>query len=178
MVGGDLLLVFGDDLAGAARAANDAVRGLLQGVRGDHVAADAGGQQRGLVEHVGQISAGHAGGALGQGVERDVVGQRLVLGVHLEDLGAACDVRVGHRDLAVEAAGAQQRRVQDVRAVRRRDQDDAFAAGEAVHFHQQLVEGLFALVVASAHAGAALASHRVDLVDEDDARAVLAGLLE
>ena len=98
--------------------------------------------------------------------------------MHLENLGAAGQVRVRHRDLAVEAAGAQQRRVQDVRAVRRRDEDDALAAGEAVHLHQQLVQGLLALVVAAAHAGAALAAHRVDLVDEDDARAVLARLLE
>ena len=65
VVGGDLLFVLGDDLGLAARAAHHAVGGLLERVRGDHVAADAGGEQRGLVEHVGQIRAGHAGGALG-----------------------------------------------------------------------------------------------------------------
>ena len=52
------------------------------------------------------------------------------------------------------------------------------ALAEAVHLDQQLVEGLLALVVAAAQAGAALAADRVDLVDEDDARAVLLGLLE
>ncbi len=40
---------------------------------------------------------------------------------------------------------------------------------EAVHLDQHLVQGLFALVVAAAEAGAALAADRVDLVDEDDA---------
>jgi hypothetical protein len=49
---------------------------------------------------------------------------------------------------------------------------------EAVHLDQQLVERLLALVVAAAEAGAALAADRVDLVDEDDARRVLLGLLE
>ena len=82
------------------------------------------------------------------------------------------------RDLPVEAAGPQQRRVEDVGPVGGRDQDDALAVAEAVHLDQQLVERLLALVVAAAQAGAALAADGVDLVDEDDARAVLLGLLE
>ena len=49
---------------------------------------------------------------------------------------------------------------------------------EAVHLDQQLVEGLLALVVAAAHAGATVAADGVDLVDEDDRRGVLLGLLE
>ena len=52
------------------------------------------------------------------------------------------------------------------------------AFAEAVHLHQQLVQRLLALVVAAAESGAALAADGVDLVDEDDARAVLLGLLE
>ena len=52
------------------------------------------------------------------------------------------------------------------------------AVAEAVHLDQQLVQRLLALVVAAAEAGAALAADRVDLVDEDDAGAVLLGLLE
>src|SRR5690606_14896376 len=69
-------------------------------------------------------------------------------------------------------------RVEHVRAVGGGDDDHALAALEAVHLHQQLVEGLLALVVAAAEAGAAMAADRVDLVDEDDAGRVLLGLLE
>ena len=98
--------------------------------------------------------------------------------MHAQDGLAAGEIRVGHRDLAVEAARAQQRRIQDVRAVGGGDEDDALAVAEAVHFHQQLVECLLALVVPAAGAGAALAAHRVDLIDEDDARAVFLRLLE
>ena len=89
-------------------------------------------------------------------------------------------VQVGRvdADLAVEAAGAQQRGVEDVGTVRRRDQDDVGLDVEAVHLDEQLVEGLLALVVAAAHAGAAVAADGVDLVDEDDGRGVLLGLLE
>src|ERR1700730_18466061 len=48
---------------------------------------------------------------------------------------------------------------------------------EAIHLHQQLVEGLLALVVATAEAGAALAADGVDLIHEDDAGRVLLGLV-
>ncbi len=178
VVGGDLLLLLGDDLALPARAADHAVGGLLQGVGGDDVAADAGGEQCGLVEDVGQVGAGHAGGALGQGVEVGVRAQGLALGVDLEDLCAAGQVGVGDGDLAVEAAGAQQGGVEDVGTVGGCHEDDALAVTEAVHLHQQLVESLLAFVVSTTGAGAALAAHGIDLVDEDDAGAALPGLLE
>ena len=80
-------------------------------------------------------------------------------------------VRAVEDDLAVEAAGAQQRRVQDVRPVGGGDHDHVGVGVEAVHLDQDLVEGLLALVVGAAEAGAALAADRVDLVHEDDARA-------
>ena len=178
MVGGDLLLVLADDAALAARPADDAVDGLLQRGAGDDRAVLAGGQQRGLVDDVGQVGAGHADGALGQPVQVGVLGDRLALRVHLEYRAPAGEVRVRHRDLTVEAAGPQQRRVEDVGPVGGGDQDDALALAEAVHLDEQLVQRLLAFVVAAAEAGAALAADGVDLVDEDDARAVLLGLLE
>src|SRR5205823_12604361 len=58
------------------------------------------------------------------------------------------------------------------------DHDHVRVGVEAVHLDQELVQRLLALVVAAAEAGAALAADRVDLVDEDDAGAVLLGLVE
>ena len=98
--------------------------------------------------------------------------------VHLEDLVPAVEVGGVDRDLPVEAARTQQRRVEDVGTVGRGDEDDPAADVEAVHLDEQLVEGLLALVVTAAHAGAAVAADGVDLVDEDDRRSVLLGLLE
>ena len=81
-------------------------------------------------------------------------------------------------DLAVEAARPQQRGIEHVGPVRRRDEDHAVVGLEAVHLDEQLVERLLALVVTAAEAGAAMAADRVDLVDEDDARRVRLALLE
>ena len=105
-------------------------------------------------------------------VDRGVEG--LVLGVDLEDGQALVEVGQGHHDLAVEAARAQQRRVEHVGPVGRGHDHDALGGLEAVHLVEHLVEGLLALVVAAAEPGAALAADRVDLVDEDDRRGLLA----
>src|SRR5690606_4262213 len=56
--------------------------------------------------------------------------------------------------------------------------DDALVGLEAVHLDEQLVQGLLALVIATAKACATVPADSVDLVDEDDAGRVLLGLLE
>ena len=95
-----------------------------------------------------------------------------------ENALAALHVRTVDHDAAVETAGTQQRRIEDIRAVGGGHQDDAFVALEAVHLDQQLVQRLLPLVVPPAQAGATVTAHGVYLVDEDDARRVLLALLE
>ncbi len=108
--------------------------------------------------------------------EVDVCGERLVARVHAEDRLAPCDV--GRRDehLAVEAAGAEQRRVEILEAVRRRHDDDLVAGVEAVELDEELVQRL--VVLAMEAAAEASRADGVELVDEDDRGRVLARLLE
>ena len=117
-------------------------------------------------------------GVLRASLEVDALRERLALRVHLEDPLAALEVGRVDADLAVEATGTQQRRVEDVEAVRRRDEDDVRLGVEAVHLDEELVQRLLALVVPAAEARAAVTADRVDLVDEDDGRRVLLGLVE
>jgi len=131
-----------------------------------------------LVHEVLERRSGEPRGAARDGLEVDPGRERLAAGVHLEDGGAAAEVGQVDDDAAVEAARAQQGAVEHVGAVGGGDADDARVALEAVHLREDLVERLLALVVAAGHAGAALPPHRVDLVDEDDARGVLLGLPE
>ena len=162
----------------ALRAGHDPVDGLLQGGHRDLLAVGPRGQQRALVDHVGQVGAGEAGGTAGDDVEVGVGGDGLAAGVHLQDALAAGQVRLGHHDLAVEPARAQQRRVEDVGPVGGRDDDDAALGVEPVQLDQHLVQGLLALVVAAAETRAAVPAHGVDLVHEHDGRGVRLGLLE
>ena len=101
--------------------------------------------------------------------------------MHLEDLLAADLVRRLHRHAAVEAPGAQQRLVQDLGPVGGRQHHHAVAGLEAVHLGEDLVERLLALVVAAAGEAAAAGARApdgVELVDEDDGRRGVLGLLE
>ena len=134
--------------------------------------------QRRFVDEIGEVGAGKAGRAARDDLGIDIRGERHLAHVHFEDLLAADDVRVRHDDLPVEAARPQQRRVEHIRPVGRGDQDHALIRLEAVHLDEQLVQGLLALVIAAAEAGAAMPADRVDLVDEDDAGRVLLALLE
>ena len=134
------------------------------------------GEQRRLVDHVRQLGAGEPGRHLRDLLKRGAGGERAVSAVQLQDRLAAVDVGRVDDDLAVEAARPQQRGVEHVRAVGRTHHDDAELGAEAVHLDEDLVERLLALVVALAHAGAALAPGGVELVDEDDRRRHLARL--
>ena len=134
--------------------------------------------QRRLVDEIREIGAGEAGRPAREHVDVHVVRQRNLLGVYREDALAALHVGPVDDDAPVEAAGPEERRIEDVGAVRRRHEDDALVRLEPVHLDEELVQRLLALVVPAAEPGAAMAADRVDLVDEDDARRVFLPLLE
>src|SRR5690606_32396846 len=108
----------------------------------------------------------------------DISSQRHLAHVHFQDLLTAADIGQGHDHLTVEATGAKQGRIQDVRAVGGSHHEYALAGLEAVHFDQQLVERLLAFIVPATQAGATLAADGVDFVDEDDARCLFLRVLE
>ena len=95
-----------------------------------------------------------------------------------QNLDATIDIGARYHDLAVETTGAEQGRVKHVGTVGCGNDDDAFIRLETVHFDEQLVQRLFALVILVAKARATAAADSVDFVDEDDAGGVLLGLVE
>ena len=88
--------------------------------------------------------------------------------MHLEDVDPASLVRPVDKNLAIETPGAQQRRIENLRSVGRSKQDQPNARIEPVEFQQELVEGLFLLIVSAQRKSAARAAERVEFVDEDD----------
>ena len=89
---------------------------------------------------------------------------------------AALQIRIADIDPAVEAARPQQGRIENVLPIGGANQNHAFRRIEAVDFDQELVQRLVMLVMATATTAAvATAPDGVDLVDEDDARRLLAG---
>ena len=174
----DPFLLVGENHRLALGAHEHLVLGQLKIVHQHRLAVLTGGVEGSLVYHIGQIGAGKTGCSTGQHGQIHVVVERNLAGMHAQDLLAAANVGTRHHHAAVEAAGAEQSRVQHVRPVGCRDQNDAFVGFEAVHFHQQLVQRLFALVVTSAETGAAVTADSVDFVDKNDAGSILLALLE
>ena len=86
-----------------------------------------------------------------------------------EDRRAVLAIRKVERDVAIEAAGPEKRRVEDVGSIRGRENDHRFAAREPIHLREDLVQGLLAFVVPAAQPRAARAPDAVELVDEQDA---------
>ena len=176
--GGCPLLLGAEHQALAAGAHDDTVASVLEVDSLDLLAASSNREECCFVDEVREVGAAHAGCGLRHDFEVDVGAHALVAAVHLQDGQTFFVLGQRHDDLTVEASGAQERRVEDVGPVGGGQDDDALTGLEAVHLGEHLVEGLLALVVPAADTGTALATDGVDLVDEDDGPAQLAGLGE
>ena len=137
VIGGVRLFLFAQRHAAAFLAPADFVARFFELVERDSLQAAARGEQRGFVDHVRQLRAGVTGRAARDDLEIDAFGQLHFLRVNPEDFLAALHVGQIDRDLAIETARAQQRGIEHVGPVRRRDDDDAFLRVEAVHLDEQ-----------------------------------------
>ena len=140
------------------------------------ISAGAPREQRGFVDEVRQIRAREPGRSRAM-IRRSVSGSTGMRRVDAQNCLAAFEIRIADRDLPIESSRTEKRRVEDVGPVGGGDDDDPCMRLEAVHFDQQLIEGLLALFVAERTAAAA-SPDGVELVDKDDARRVAAGILE
>src|SRR4029077_3664640 len=100
------------------------------------------------------------------------------LGVHAQNFFAAFHIGKVDGDLSIEASGPQKRWVENVRAVCRRDNDDAFLRVEPIHLDKQRIKRLLPFIVAAADAVTAMTTDRINFVDENDAGRGLLALLE
>src|SRR5262249_16899863 len=134
--------------------------------------------KRRFVYKVGEVGAGKAGSAASDDGKVDIVSDGHLASVYAENFFAALDVRASYNDAAIEAAWTQERGIENVGTGGSGDEDDAFVGLEAIHFDEQSVQSLLALVVTAAETSATMASDRVNFIDKDDARSILFALLE
>ena len=95
-----------------------------------------------------------------------------------QDCNAPCHVGFINDYLTVEASGAEQCFVENIRTIRSGDDDNSLVSREAVHFYKQLIQSLFAFVMTSADCRATLTTYRINLIDKDNARGILLSLRE
>src|SRR5258707_1325954 len=99
----------------------------------------------------------------------DIFPEQNLARVNLQDALASPNVRTRNYDTPIKSSGSKQGRIQNVRPIRRSDQDHAVVRFKPVHLYQQLIQGLLALVMSAAEARPAMATNGVNLVNEDDA---------
>ena len=102
---------------------------------------------RRLVTDVREVGAGQAGCLASDRLEVDVGPERLAARVHGENLAPALEIGRLDQDLAVEAARAQQGRIEVLQPVRGGHHDHLVARPEAVQLDEQLVQRLILLAV-------------------------------
>ena len=179
VVGHDLLLARADQPGPALEPAHHAVDRLVEVGHLDGVLVGPGGAEGGLVDEVGQVGAHEPRRARRNRRQIDARRQRDPARVNAQDHLPTLQIGPVHDHLAVEAAGPEQRGIEDLRPIGGGHDDDALARVEAVELGQELIEGLLALVVpAESGRDPARLAERVQLVDEHDAGRLGLRLLE
>ena len=168
VIGGTLLVRFGDDTALLLRPHDDFVNSFIKLEIADGALSCTRRKDGCFVQKVCNIRAREAARHAGDDLEIDVGSQRLIAGMDFEDRLSALDVGKVDVDLTIEPAGTKQGVVENVRTVGRRHDDDTFIGLKAVHLHEDLVKSLFPLVVTASEARPTLSADGVDLVDKDD----------
>ncbi len=136
MVGDDPLLLIGEDAALLLVARDDDLDALLQVLLGDILPFFPDSPESRLVDDVGELRAGSACCGPRDRLEIDIVRQLHLRSVDFQDIDTALQVRQLDRDPPVKAARAQQRGIQAVRPVGRRQDNNALRPVEAVHLGQ------------------------------------------
>ncbi len=173
------LLGLGHHLRLLLQSADDTVNGIEEVLLAHLLAVVTGCDERCLVTYVGNVGTRESRGLTGQELYVNALVEFEGLQVYLEDLCTLVEVGQIDMNLTVEASSTQQGRVEHVGTVGGCQGDDTAVRAETVHLGQQGVQRVLALVVA-AH-GRVLrtgTAHGVNLVDEDDTRCLLLGLLE
>src|ERR1700738_2019142 len=99
--------------------------------------------------------------------------------MNFEDLFSAGQVRSVNCDVAIKSSGAHQCWIQRINTICPCENNDILCRPESIHFHEDLVECLFALVIPRSElAPIARFTDRVDFVDEDYGGLIFAGLSE
>mmetsp|Transcript_5696 Transcript_5696/g.8390 ORF Transcript_5696/g.8390 Transcript_5696/m.8390 type:complete len:204 (+) Transcript_5696:1126-1737(+) len=98
--------------------------------------------------------------------------------MYTKDAGTSLEVGKVNGNLTVETSRTEEGVIEDIKTVGSGNGDDSRVAIETVHLNQNLVQGLFTLVVTSSESCTTLTSNGINLINEDDARGVLLGLVK
>ena len=132
----------------------------------------------GFVDKICQVCPCKTGSPTSNCVKTYFLIQLNILAVSFKNVFPPLDIRRRNDHMPVKTSRTQQGRVKHIRTVCRRNHNNTFIDLKSVHFHKQLVKRLLPFIVTPSKSCAAAASHRINFVNEDDARGVFFPLHE
>ena len=130
-----------------------------------------------LIDHIGKIRADRTGSCKRDCFQIHALVHAHVFCMYFQNLHTAFQIRFVHDNPPVETARTQKRRIQDLRTVRCRQDQEAFVCIKSVHLRKELIERLFSLIISAERRITGL-SDGVDLIDKHNTRSLLLGLFE
>src|SRR5699024_8117686 len=137
-----------------------------------------GGDKSGLVEQILEVGTAEARSRPGNLFKVYLIRKLFVFGMNLQNFLSMLLCRKVYGYLPVKTSRAQQRFIQDVRTVRCGHNHHSFIGLKSIQFGQQLVQGLFTLIMATAKSGPSFAADGVNLINEDDTGLFVFGLFK
>ena len=177
VVGYDLLLMIRKDCILFLVSSYDNFNALLQIRLCDNLSSAADSPQSSLVDDICKLCTRSTGGHAGDLLKVNPIRQLDLLAVYLQNGFAPLQIGELYRNTPVKAPRTGQCRVQAVRLVGGRENDNAIVSFKSVHLGQQLVQSLFALIVASVLA-TTLFPDRIDFIDKHNTRSLFLGLFK
>ena len=173
------LLLVGDEFVFLFQSTHNPIYGIQKVLLAHLARISSRGNQGCFIANVGDVSSAETRSLTGQKVYINAVVGFQRPQVHVKNGLPFLEVRHVHINLTVKTTSTHEGAVQNVSPVGGRQNDDTTVGAESIHLRQQLIEGVFALVI-GAHAGilAPGTAHGIDLIDEHNARTLVFGLLE
>ena len=145
---------------------------------GNHVSSVLDCQNGSFINHIGQIGTYRTAGCQRDRFQIHGFVQMHILGMHLQDIHTAFQIRLVHDNSPVKTARTQQRLIQHLRPVGGRQDQQTLGRVKTIHLGQQLVQRLFPLIVAAAQSAVAAFADGIDLINENDTGRHLLGFLK
>ena len=137
------------------------------------------GDQRCLITYVGDIGSCKTRGHFTQDLRLYGRPNLDIFQMHLENSLPTRQVRTLESNLTIKTTRTHQCTIENIRTIGGGHDDDALVRTETIHFYEQLVERILTLIIATLEGVATTGTtDSINLIDEDDTRCFLPGLLE
>src|SRR5438067_13007145 len=125
-----------DDHRFALSSHQDFVLSQLEICLGNNFLVIARSIQRRFIDEVSEVSSGESRSAARDDADVDVFTERNLARVNFQDAFASTNVWTRDHDTTIESTGPKQCRIENIRPVRRSDQNYAIVRFEAIHFDE------------------------------------------